>query len=319
MEPLPSVSTRTRRRRAATRRSRTPRRTDVLGEVLERALPLLAPEQRPAADEADVTHGYLDLLGPDGPPLDRRARRTSCSRRGLPGRLREALAPRLGQAAGGAGPSTRDEHRIARLLLGLTPGDGVLDVACGPGNFTREFARIVGEDGLAVGIDVSESMLAPRRRATRPRTTSPSSAATPSRAPVPRRTASTPSAASPRCTSSPIPAPRWTASPACSRPAAASRSSRAAAWAVAPRPHASTTSSAGLRACASSAATRSLDALQRTRLRRRQAEARRASRSSSAAACREHAHGTRDGLQRLVKTPAWRRQISVSAGLPSTA
>jgi ubiquinone/menaquinone biosynthesis C-methylase UbiE len=26
-----------------------------------------------------------------------------------------------------------DEHRIARLLLSLSPGDGVLDVACGPG------------------------------------------------------------------------------------------------------------------------------------------------------------------------------------------
>ena len=54
----------------------------------------------------------------------------------------------------------RDEHRIARLLLGLTPGDGVLDVACGPGNFTREFAQIVGAGGLAVGIDASATMLA---------------------------------------------------------------------------------------------------------------------------------------------------------------
>jgi ubiquinone/menaquinone biosynthesis C-methylase UbiE len=54
----------------------------------------------------------------------------------------------------------RDEHRIARLLLGLTPGDGVLDVACGPGNFTREFAGIVGAGGLAVGIDASPTMLA---------------------------------------------------------------------------------------------------------------------------------------------------------------
>jgi ubiquinone/menaquinone biosynthesis C-methylase UbiE len=53
-----------------------------------------------------------------------------------------------------------DEHRIARLLLGLTPGDGVLDVACGPGNFTREFAHVVGPTGLAVGIDASPSMLA---------------------------------------------------------------------------------------------------------------------------------------------------------------
>jgi ubiquinone/menaquinone biosynthesis C-methylase UbiE len=57
------------------------------------------------------------------------------------------------------GPGMRDEHRIARLLLGLSPGEGVLDVACGTGNFTRDFARIVGEPGLVVGIDVSETML----------------------------------------------------------------------------------------------------------------------------------------------------------------
>jgi ubiquinone/menaquinone biosynthesis C-methylase UbiE len=32
-------------------------------------------------------------------------------------------------------------------------------VACGPGNFTREFARTVGDTGLAVGIDASRTML----------------------------------------------------------------------------------------------------------------------------------------------------------------
>jgi SAM-dependent methyltransferase len=69
--------------------------------------------------------------------------------------------PAWGRVLKGAfGGGMRDEHRIARLLLGLTPGDGVLDVACGPGNFTREFAQIVGEPGLAVGIDASPTMLA---------------------------------------------------------------------------------------------------------------------------------------------------------------
>jgi ubiquinone/menaquinone biosynthesis C-methylase UbiE len=57
------------------------------------------------------------------------------------------------------GPGMADEHRIARLLLSLSPGDGVLDVACGTGNFSREFARTVGAEGLVVGIDVSETML----------------------------------------------------------------------------------------------------------------------------------------------------------------
>lgn len=68
--------------------------------------------------------------------------------------------PALGRVAKGIfGPSMPDERRIVRLLLGLAPGDGVLDVACGVGNFTRHFARAVGPDGLAVGIDVSETML----------------------------------------------------------------------------------------------------------------------------------------------------------------
>jgi ubiquinone/menaquinone biosynthesis C-methylase UbiE len=57
------------------------------------------------------------------------------------------------------GGGMADERRIARLLMGLAPGDGVLDVACGTGNFTRDFARAVGQDGLAVGLDASETML----------------------------------------------------------------------------------------------------------------------------------------------------------------
>ncbi len=69
--------------------------------------------------------------------------------------------PALGRVAKGLlGPGMSDERRIARLLLGLAPGDGVLDVACGTGNFSRDFARSVGPGGLVVGIDVSETMLA---------------------------------------------------------------------------------------------------------------------------------------------------------------
>src|SRR5262245_21171548 len=76
--------------------------------------------------------------------------------------------PALGRAFKGAlGPSMSDEHRIARLLLCLSPGDGVLDVACGTGNFSRDFARSVGPDDLVVGIDDSETMLARAVRDTR--------------------------------------------------------------------------------------------------------------------------------------------------------
>ena len=68
--------------------------------------------------------------------------------------------PALGRVVKGVtGPGMAEEIRIARLLLGLGEGDTVLDVACGPGNFTREFARAVGAGGLALGIDASRTML----------------------------------------------------------------------------------------------------------------------------------------------------------------
>ena len=75
--------------------------------------------------------------------------------------------PALGRVAKGAlGPGMRDEHRIARLLLGLRPGDGVLDVGCGTGAFTREFARLTGPEGLAVGLDASAAALTRAARET---------------------------------------------------------------------------------------------------------------------------------------------------------
>jgi ubiquinone/menaquinone biosynthesis C-methylase UbiE len=48
---------------------------------------------------------------------------------------------------------------MALEMLSISPGDRVLDVGCGPGNFTRDFARTAAE-GLVVGLDASETMLA---------------------------------------------------------------------------------------------------------------------------------------------------------------
>jgi ubiquinone/menaquinone biosynthesis C-methylase UbiE len=59
----------------------------------------------------------------------------------------------------------RHERSLTVSALRLRPGDVVLDLACGPGNFTSAFAAAVGPTGLAVGVDTSEPMLA-RARAT---------------------------------------------------------------------------------------------------------------------------------------------------------
>jgi SAM-dependent methyltransferase len=125
--------------------------------ALERALPLLDPDVR---DEgAQSAGGYFDLLGPSEPSSTGWIQDLMLG--GVVPRIYERWwRPALGRAAKGVlGPGMADERRIARLLLGLAPGDGVLDVACGTGNFSRSFATSVGEQGLVVGIDVSETML----------------------------------------------------------------------------------------------------------------------------------------------------------------
>jgi ubiquinone/menaquinone biosynthesis C-methylase UbiE len=58
----------------------------------------------------------------------------------------------------------RNERSLTARALRLKDGDVVLDVACGPGNFTSAFARAVAPTGLAVGIDLSEPMLEHARR-----------------------------------------------------------------------------------------------------------------------------------------------------------
>lgn len=114
----------------------------------------------PAARErAEVTPaGYLDVL--ESEPESTGATQDLMLTRLVPAVYERWWRPALGRAFKGfTGPGMDEEMRIARLLLGLGEGHKVLDVACGPGNFTRSFARTVGADGLAVGIDASTTML----------------------------------------------------------------------------------------------------------------------------------------------------------------
>ena len=57
------------------------------------------------------------------------------------------------------GPTAVEEKRQIVDMLALTPGDRVIDVGCGPGNYTRYLAEAAG-GGLVVGIDASEAMVA---------------------------------------------------------------------------------------------------------------------------------------------------------------
>jgi SAM-dependent methyltransferase len=136
----------------------TVRPAEPLG--LRRARELLTREAASTADrEGAGEQGYLDLL-----PQDLASTGTAqdlMTTNLVPSIYERYWRPALARVAKGiTGPGMAEEVRIARLLLGLAPGDVVLDVACGPGNFSREFARAVTDDGLVVGIDASRTMLA---------------------------------------------------------------------------------------------------------------------------------------------------------------
>jgi ubiquinone/menaquinone biosynthesis C-methylase UbiE len=129
--------------------------TGAVTGAVERLLPLLKPEHRGGVD---TSRGYVDVLQRD---LEQPGLVGGLMQAGPVSRIYERWwRPALGRVAKGlTGPGMAEEKRIARLLMGLGPGDGVLDVACGPGNFTRDFARAVGDTGLAVGADGSRPML----------------------------------------------------------------------------------------------------------------------------------------------------------------
>src|SRR5262245_56459220 len=162
---------RLRRRRARRRGGRSPRqgtppqgylpvvapKTVSLTPAMELALDLFEPARRPK--KPDVSNGYLDLLGGEDPTGDHPGQKLMVSNV-LPLIYERIWRPVGGRLLmGGLVPRMADEHKMALEMLDLGPGDRVLDVACGPGNFTRRFAK-EADQGLVVGLDASATMLA---------------------------------------------------------------------------------------------------------------------------------------------------------------
>ena len=133
--------------------------TGAKTSAIDRTLELFDPAHKPA--RPDVSQGYLDLLGAEEDPTGSHPAQQLMASRVLPVIYERVWRPLGGRLFMGAmGPGMRGEHRIALEMLDVHEGETVLDVACGPGNFTRRFAPAAGDDGLVIGLDASATMLA---------------------------------------------------------------------------------------------------------------------------------------------------------------
>ena len=106
---------------------------------------------------ASVRHGFLDVLGASvNSPVPTLAQRAMNSP------FVAAVYERLWRPVSfyvASGITTRAEQRRASEALRISGSKRLLDVACGPGNFTGELAKRLSAGGLAVGLDISEPML----------------------------------------------------------------------------------------------------------------------------------------------------------------
>jgi SAM-dependent methyltransferase len=106
---------------------------------------------------AVLRHGFLDVLGEStSSPAPTFAQRAMNSP------FVATVYERLWRPTSfyvASGVSTRAEQRRAASALRLTTTRRLLDVACGPGNFTGPLADELPAGGLAVGFDISEPML----------------------------------------------------------------------------------------------------------------------------------------------------------------
>ncbi|MFE9577039.1 methyltransferase domain-containing protein [Nocardia sp. NPDC006044] len=124
--------------------------------AMERLRSILDPARFREITESPT--GYLELAGADIPSargLGQQLMRTRFYATFY--QLGRPLGMRIASALEAPGRDADRARTAARL--NLSPGRTVLDIACGPGNFTGYYGSVVGADGLAVGVDASISML----------------------------------------------------------------------------------------------------------------------------------------------------------------
>jgi SAM-dependent methyltransferase len=102
--------------------------------------------------------GYTDLLGPSGPGRRSLAHRATNSPT-VAAIYQHIWRPIMVAAMGLHGMSIPAERERAAAALHLGGRQRVLDVACGPGNFTSFFAGLLVEDGFVIGLDNSVPMM----------------------------------------------------------------------------------------------------------------------------------------------------------------
>src|SRR3984957_11493863 len=134
--------------------------TDVsttLPPALSRALDLLIDPP----SEPDVSNGYLDLLGTSVDGDDEVAKND--------GAIQAVWASPIGSFLYDNAQALTRRFIAAWQLpvdwLNIPQGGIALDVGAGPGSITASLARAAGPDGLALGVDISEPMLARAVRA----------------------------------------------------------------------------------------------------------------------------------------------------------
>src|ERR1700742_3429371 len=129
----------------------------TLSPALERALDLLIEPPT----EPDASKGYLDLLGSSAAEDEGPARNT--------GPIQAVWASSIGSMLydNAQALSRRFLSSLQHPIewLNVPQGGIALDVGAGPGPITASLARAAGPDGLALGVDISEPMLARAVRA----------------------------------------------------------------------------------------------------------------------------------------------------------